>query len=393
MFIIITKSMMKEIRNKDIYQFFGDATYRCVPPSFRSYRLYVISGFNMIIKRTRILSYALIQNETEKTFNVLFSNLKNKFGFNPKLFNIDFNKASCKAIKKVFPNIYIVKCFFHFNQCLYKKLKQLGLTKKLFKDDILEILFNLKRLAFIDPKDIPNLYKKIKTKYNKKEYSDFYAYFEKTWKPMCKFKNHQIIPDWNYYYILNSFEIDIKYLFLSNNVSEHINKILNSNFNTKFPSYDKWRTALLKTEKDINKKTEFLERYDYISQIMIFFIKYYKNNKTNKNLLLKEDIKKLTSFIRPDSSIGNIVGLSNFFLSFTYNEIIENDNGDNDEEMSEKIMEDKDSNSSSNSSDSDEQECEEQENSHDNLIANVSDDDNLSNNLIQVINHIKIDLD
>ena len=26
MFIIITKTMMKEIRNKDIYQFFGDAT-------------------------------------------------------------------------------------------------------------------------------------------------------------------------------------------------------------------------------------------------------------------------------------------------------------------------------------------------------------------------------
>ena len=80
-------------------------------------------------------------------------------------------------------------------------------------------------------------------------------------------------------------------------------------------------------------------------------------------------------------------------MSFTCKEIIENDNVDNDEEMSEKIMEDKDSNCSSNSPDSDEQECEEQENGHDNLIANVSDDDNLSNNLIQVINHIKIDLD
>jgi len=210
---------------------------------------------------------------------------------------------------------------------------------------------------------------------------------------MCKFKNHQIIPDWNYYYVLNSLDIDIKYLFLSNNVSEHINKILNSNFNTKFPSYDKWRTALLKTEQDINNKTEFLERFDYISQIMMFFIKFYKNNKTNKNLLLKEDIKKLTSLIRPDSSIGNIVGLSNFFLSFTCNANIENENADIDEEIPEKFIEEKDSNSSSNSSDSDEGECEEKESNHDNLIANVSDDENLANNLIQVINHIKIDLD
>ena len=70
-----------------------------------------------------------------------------------------------------------------------------------------------------------------------------------------------------------------------------INKILDSNFYTKFPSYDKRKTALIKTEKDINNKTEFLERYDYISQIMIFFIKYYENNKTNRNILLKEDIK------------------------------------------------------------------------------------------------------
>ena len=63
---IITKTMMKEIGNKNIYQFFGDAIYRCFPPSFSSYRLYEISGFNMVIKRTRILSYIFIYNETQK---------------------------------------------------------------------------------------------------------------------------------------------------------------------------------------------------------------------------------------------------------------------------------------------------------------------------------------
>jgi hypothetical protein len=56
----------------------------------------------MIIKRTRILSYVLIQNETEKTFNVLFSNLKNKFGFNPKLLIWTLIKLLVKLIKKYF---------------------------------------------------------------------------------------------------------------------------------------------------------------------------------------------------------------------------------------------------------------------------------------------------
>ena len=96
------------------------------------------------------------------------------------------------------------------------------------------------------------------------------------------------------------------YFFLTILVSEHINKILNFNFNTKFMPYDRCKTSLIKTENDINNKTEVLERYDYISQIMIFFIKLNKSNKTNKDLLVKEDIKKSSSLIRPDSSIGNI---------------------------------------------------------------------------------------
>ena len=189
MFIIITKEMMKEIRNKIIYQYFGDTNYRFIPPSFRSYRLYVISGFNMMKKRTRILSYILIPNETEKTYKVYFSNLKNKFCFNPRLFNMDFNKASCKAIKSVYPNIYIVKCFFHFTQYLYKKLKQLGLTKIKFKDDILELLFNLKRLSLINPKEIPILYKKIKNKYNKKNIQNFIHILKKFGSLYVNLKN------------------------------------------------------------------------------------------------------------------------------------------------------------------------------------------------------------
>ena len=43
--------MSKEIKNKDIYQYFGDATYRCVPPTFRKYRLYILFVFNLNLKK------------------------------------------------------------------------------------------------------------------------------------------------------------------------------------------------------------------------------------------------------------------------------------------------------------------------------------------------------
>ena len=76
--------------------------------------IYIISVFNLNIKRVRLLVYALIPNETERTFSILFEILKEKLGFNPKIYTSDFQKS--KAIKKIFPNIYFVNG-------QYKKLK------------------------------------------------------------------------------------------------------------------------------------------------------------------------------------------------------------------------------------------------------------------------------
>lgn len=104
--------MCLEIRNKDTYQYFGDTTFRYVPTTFRHHRLYETSGFNLIIKLTRLLVYILIPNQTEKTYLEMFQYLNNNFGFEPKLFTMDFNKASSKALKKIYLNIYLIKCFF-----------------------------------------------------------------------------------------------------------------------------------------------------------------------------------------------------------------------------------------------------------------------------------------
>lgn len=90
MFIIMNKNMCMEIKDNNIYQFFGDATYWCVSPTFRNYKLYIISRFHLKLKRTRILTYSLIPNETKTTYLILFNNLKAKYGFNPKLYTMDF---------------------------------------------------------------------------------------------------------------------------------------------------------------------------------------------------------------------------------------------------------------------------------------------------------------
>ena len=54
-----------------IISFFGDATYRCIPPILRNYKLYIWSGFNLKIKRTRLIAYALLPNQTKGTYIIL----------------------------------------------------------------------------------------------------------------------------------------------------------------------------------------------------------------------------------------------------------------------------------------------------------------------------------
>ena len=119
----------------------------------------------------------------------MFKNLKNKSGFSPKLFNIDFNNALFKAIKQNFPDVYIIKCFFHYVQSLFKKIKKLGLNKKNFNKELFELLYNIKMLSFIKPDIISNVSKKLKKKYNDKTFLDFYSYYERKW---LKLKNKKI---------------------------------------------------------------------------------------------------------------------------------------------------------------------------------------------------------
>lgn len=68
---------------------------------------------------------------------------------------VDFERASKKAIEEAFPNAKIYGCYFHFSQCLFRKLQKLGL-KTLYENNLVfrkKIKF-LKALAFIPEIDV-----------------------------------------------------------------------------------------------------------------------------------------------------------------------------------------------------------------------------------------------
>ena len=63
----MTKDMKKNLTNQTNTQFFCDTTYCCVPPTFKHYKLFIISSYNFTDKNIYICAYCLIPNELEKT--------------------------------------------------------------------------------------------------------------------------------------------------------------------------------------------------------------------------------------------------------------------------------------------------------------------------------------
>ena len=397
MYFIINKRMYEEFKNSDIYQYFGDATYRCVPPTLRNYKLYAITGFNFIVKRTRLLSLILIPNETEITYFEMFNYLKNNFGFKPKIFTMDFNKASSKAIKRVYPSIYLIKCFFHYVYNIWNHFNRYGLNNKDNMKDLYELAFNLKMLCFVNPDNIIKIYKKIEKKFNKKQYKEFFKYYERSWKPKGHFKNIKFIPEFNYYNVLNSIEFDIKYLFLTNNIAEHLNKLLNAKLNSKYPVFNNWKNAILKVEEEVNNSVKVLDRSDYISRLFLFFISWFGNNKSKTDLLDTEDIKKLNTIILEDKNVGNHIPFSEFFNlkidiinSGNYMENSDNKKNtdflmSNDSDNSSDIIdEDEDHNIGINSGDKKEND------NNINIFNNFTEDKELSYNIQKYVNDYKL---
>ena len=95
-------------------QFFCDTTYRCIPPTFKLYKLFVVSSYDFKKKKIFICAYCLIPNELEDTYEFIFKKLKENFGFNPLLIISDFSKSITYALKLVFQICIQIRCLFHF---------------------------------------------------------------------------------------------------------------------------------------------------------------------------------------------------------------------------------------------------------------------------------------
>ena len=104
--------------------------------------------------------YTIMTDKSEASYRRVIYEIKNgclKLGkiFNPNIVLTDYEQAAINAFKFHFPSIEVQGCFFHYGQCLFKKLIELGFKKQYgeypkFKNWFKQLVV----LALIPPKDI-----------------------------------------------------------------------------------------------------------------------------------------------------------------------------------------------------------------------------------------------
>ena len=225
-YIYMTKSMEQNlIKNNNIHShFFADCTYNVIPSQNKNFKLYILIAFNNDKQKTELCSIILISNENVETFDTIYQYLYSKYKFQPTKLTVDCQKSHIISIQKIYPNCYIIICYFHIIRRLVIHLPQIRSKNKEIKESAKNLLANMKILLFLPHTDIQKFFDLIKLKYYDsfpKFIKYFYKYFFKEF-PLNKLY-------WNYYYANLASEGNDT-LFFTNNVVESSNRTINKLF-------------------------------------------------------------------------------------------------------------------------------------------------------------------
>ncbi|KAG4086931.1 hypothetical protein H8356DRAFT_1434097 [Neocallimastix lanati (nom. inval.)] len=196
--------------NNDI---FVDGTFY-IAPKF-SQQVFITRTYVKELNSFYTTSYAILRNKKQKTYKMLFNKLKQNSNNNiitePKNVHCDFEKGISKAVKKIFPNINIKYCIWHYKNLLEIKKNE---------------LCRISNLPFINPEYIMDIFSLIKTKSIEKnscQFLKFLEYFYETYLIGYDMKS------WNYY---NNIE------HITNIASESLDNSLNKLFPMKPNFYE-----------------------------------------------------------------------------------------------------------------------------------------------------------
>lgn len=174
----------------ELREFFADGTFFICPKPFK--QLFSIHGeMNSTVNKTNIipLIFALMSDRKQSTYEILFHLIKSRITeWNPAKFTIDYERATMNALKKVFPDLAIHGCYFHYVKNIQKKADKLSLNKKPFTKRLVTLTT---RLPLLPTELVQEGWLFVKN-YASDDMTRFVKYFERTW-----LKNEEYVAVWN----------------------------------------------------------------------------------------------------------------------------------------------------------------------------------------------------
>jgi len=109
------------------YGKYSDGTFKIAPLLFGQVYVILAEYQDSVLP----LVYVLLPDKQSKTYNKMFSMLKNlRPDLNPSSVSCDFEQAAIKSIKITFPNVHIFGCLFHLTKNIRKQLGELHLISQ-----------------------------------------------------------------------------------------------------------------------------------------------------------------------------------------------------------------------------------------------------------------------
>ena len=162
---------------KSCKHWFADGTFKVCPDEF--YQMFTLHG--LFKSQVVPLVYGLLIGKKTEDYNDFFRIIMDRDDFNPETILTDFEAATLKSVKGLFPGILHKGCLFHFGQCIWRKVQDFGLKKKYQEDTSFYLsVRKLVALAFVPLSDIYKAYDLITDEFDD-DAEKLLDYFEATW--------------------------------------------------------------------------------------------------------------------------------------------------------------------------------------------------------------------
>ncbi|XP_077579601.1 heterogeneous nuclear ribonucleoprotein U-like protein 1 isoform X1 [Stigmatopora nigra] len=159
---------------------FCDGTFDSASDIHQLYTIHALLGEDHTVP----LVYCITKSKTQETYDTIFSKLKERCVMEPNSITVDFERASISSIEKNFPNSHTCGCFFHFSQCLWRKIQACGLQDWYNEPRNAFLIKNITALAFVPKEDVIDAFNELMASLDKETdevLGEFLVYFETTW--------------------------------------------------------------------------------------------------------------------------------------------------------------------------------------------------------------------